>query len=608
PLAYYPTGDGFTPGTDTFQHDVLEASGLENVAERAEIEGWGEISSEVVVAHDPEWIVYPDWADDPQVPDVLDATTAIQANNTVAVDDNAMSQPAPDIVFVVEDLVATIHPDAYDEIEGDLAALDEALEDDLEAIDDSDETDDSDDEQDETGDDDSDDEQEESDDDADTVPDLECEFPLERTDARGETITLEEEPDRIVTLYPGDAQLAFQVGIEDRVVGMPIGQYTDSLETDGQTDISRDDGVTPEAETIVDLEPDFVLAGNIALADEDLLDTLEEADIPVYVLDTANSIEDVEENVAVTGELSGECERATLRSEWMTDRLSILEDGVDDEDEPLAYYPTGDGFTPGTDTFQHDVLEASGLENVAERAEIEGWGEISSEVVVAHDPEWIVYPDWADDPQVPDVLDATTAIQANNTVAVDDNAMSQPAPDIVFIVEDLVATIHPDAYDEIEGDLAALDEALEDDLEAIDDSSETDDSSSGSSGSTGQSGGSSSSGSSTTGSAGDEDTEADDADEDTETDEDAKIEDETDDDAGTDDETDDEGDDDTETDDADDAETDDETSPDADELISDDPEPTVTEDGDDAVPSVGIQGALLALIVFALVSVGRRSN
>ncbi|RQG89785.1 ABC transporter substrate-binding protein [Natrarchaeobius halalkaliphilus] len=296
--------------------------------------------------------------------------------------------------------------------------------------------------------------------------DATCEYPLERTDARGETISLEAEPDEVVTLYPGDAQLAFQIGAEDRVVGMPVGQYTDGLEAGDRTDISADDGVTPVAEEIVALDPDVVLAANVALTDEDFIEQLEDAGIAVYVLDTATSVDDVRENVEVAGELTGTCDGAEETVAWMDDRLAVIEDALEDVDEPLAYYVSDDeGTTPGTETFQHDVLTSAGLENVAERAGIDDWQTISAEVVVEEDPDWIVYPDWIDEPPVEEGIEATTAMEDGNVVSVDDNAMSQPAPEIVHVVTALLETVHPDVYADLEADLDSIDERYDVDTE-----------------------------------------------------------------------------------------------------------------------------------------------
>jgi len=43
------------------------------------------------------------------------------------------------------------------------------------------------------------------------------------TDATGEEVTIESEPESVVTLYPGDAQLAYSIGAEGQS-GQDAGQ------------------------------------------------------------------------------------------------------------------------------------------------------------------------------------------------------------------------------------------------------------------------------------------------------------------------------------------------------------------------------------------------
>lgn len=304
---------------------------------------------------------------------------------------------------------------------------------------------------------------------------VQCEYPLTMTDARGEEVTLEKEPESVVTLYPGDAQLAYSIGAEETVVGMPVSQYTESLDAGDRTDITADDGVTPVAEKIVTLGPDVVLAANIATYNQDLLETLEDAGIPVVVLDTANSIDGVRENVRVTGAVTGHCAGAEETISWMDERLEIYETALEGADEPLAYYASGeDGATSGSETFQHDVLTAAGLTNLAAEVGETGWVQLNSEVVVDEDPTWIVYPDRTDSPPIPGGLEETTAVQEENVVAVDDNAMSQPGPNVVYAIETMIEQVHPEVYAEIEGDLEAVDETYSDDGNATDSESNDD--------------------------------------------------------------------------------------------------------------------------------------
>lgn len=291
--------------------------------------------------------------------------------------------------------------------------------------------------------------------------DPECDYPLEITDASGETVTIDEEPEEVVTLYPGDAQLAYAIGAEDRVVGMPVGQYTDSLEAGDRTDITEDDGATVDTEQVIALDPDVVLAANVA--PDDLVQDLEDAGITVVTLDTAESIDDVHENVRIAGEVTGECEGAEETNDWMDERLDVVEDALEEEDAPLAYYDSHeDGNTFGDETFQHDVLTAAGLENLAAEAGEVGWTTMSAEEVIAEDPEWIVYPDdepaESDESPRADSFSETTAYQDDNVLAVDDNQMSQPGPDVVYAIETIVENVHPEVYEEIEGDLEAVDE------------------------------------------------------------------------------------------------------------------------------------------------------
>lgn len=288
---------------------------------------------------------------------------------------------------------------------------------------------------------------------------LTCEFPLELEDGTGETVTLEEEPDSVVALQPSDAQILFEIGAEEKVDGMPVGQYTEYLDADDELDITDDSGVQPITEEVIDREPDIVLAAD-AIAGEDIVEQLRDAGVTVYVFQTEDSLDGVAENIRLTGQLVGECEGAQASIDWMNERLEIIQSAVEDGDHPLAYYPMGGGFTPGSGTFQDEILTTAGVENLGAEAGLEGWAEISEETVIEEDPEWIVYGDSWEEPPVGDAVMGTTAYENDQFVTVDDNFMSQPGPLVVYAIEDIAQEVHPDAYEEAAADLE--DEANDD--------------------------------------------------------------------------------------------------------------------------------------------------
>lgn len=290
---------------------------------------------------------------------------------------------------------------------------------------------------------------------AETTQAAECEYPLTVTDATGEEVVLEEPPESVIALQASDAQTVFEIGAQDRLVGLPHTDATSGLDREGYADVS--DGWAINHEQVIALEPDVVLSANIT-SEEDVA-TLREAGLTVYHYDAADSIEDVRENVLLTGELTGECDGAQETADWMDGQLEIVEAALEGEDRPLAYYAMSgdDGWTAGSGTFIHEALETAGVENVAERAGIDGYQQISPETVVDEDPEWIIYPDGNDEPPVAEAVQETTAYQEGNFVTVDDNQINQPAPQIVAVVVEIVEAVHPEAYQQASEELEATD-------------------------------------------------------------------------------------------------------------------------------------------------------
>ncbi|SDJ50816.1 iron complex transport system substrate-binding protein [Halovenus aranensis] len=273
----------------------------------------------------------------------------------------------------------------------------------------------------------------------------ECTFPVSATDATGTEVTVDEEPESVVTLNPSAAQTLWEIGAKDKVTG--VTKHASNLEgASERTNISTA-GQTITHEVVVDLEPDLVLAPLSAVTTEEDVETLRDAGLTVFAYPTAESIDEVRQRTLQTGEFVGECEGATETVEWMDEKLSVVEDAVDEQEKPKVLY-TFFGYTSGTNTFIHEILETAGGVNIAAEAGIEGYQQINQEVVVTEDPEWIVLN--SDSTEVPDGngFQETTAVKQNQTVVIDTNRLNRPAPRIVYAVTELAETFHPDAYEE----------------------------------------------------------------------------------------------------------------------------------------------------------------
>ena len=298
-----------------------------------------------------------------------------------------------------------------------------------------------------------------------------CEFPLTVTDATGEEMTIEEPPERIVTTNPSAAQVLWEFGVEDRVVGVTqFAAYLDGAEE--KADVSAEFGV--DRELVADADPDLILAPNASAED---VEPLRNDGHTVYHFSEATDIDDIAEKTNTIGQLVDACEEAEATNTWMYEEVEAVEDQTAEFDRPAALYPLGDGFVAAGDTFIDEIMTVGGTDNVA-AAEHTGFPQLSDEVVIEADPELILVTE-----QNPEILDEepysqTTAGIEGNAVEMDVNYLNQPAPRSVVestrTLADAVETYQETAADD--ADDGAGDDADDgaDDAEATPDDDTTD--------------------------------------------------------------------------------------------------------------------------------------
>lgn len=268
-----------------------------------------------------------------------------------------------------------------------------------------------------------------------------CAFPESQVDASGTEVTVEAEPEAVVTLGPSAAQTMREIGAWGKVVG--VSKYADYLEGAAERRNVSSGERAVVVETVVDLGPDLVLAPNVI--QNDTVDQLRSAGIMVYRFEAATSVVDVYEKTRLIGRLTGECVGAEQTVNWMQDRIGTVERAVEGQEHPDVLYESF-GFTAGSETFIHAIIETSGGNNIAADVNISFYREISREIVVQRDPDWIVLN--SDDPAPPNTnaYNETRAGEQNQTVVVRVEHISQPAPRIVHAITKLANAFHPEAY------------------------------------------------------------------------------------------------------------------------------------------------------------------
>ncbi|WP_224333551.1 PGF-CTERM-anchored ABC transporter substrate-binding protein [Haloprofundus halobius] len=269
-----------------------------------------------------------------------------------------------------------------------------------------------------------------------------CSFPLTERDATGTEVTLDEEPQRVVTLNPSAAQTMWEIGAREKVVGLT--KYASNLDgAEAATNVSTTEDIV-DAETVVSLEPDLVLAPNATSAET--VEKLREAGVTVYHFEEAETVEDVSEKTRLTGRLVGACDDAETRAAAFDENVSTVRDAVEDRDRPDVIY-TFYGYTAGEGTFIDTIIETAGGDNVAAEANVTGYKRVSDELVVDADPDWVLRN--SDDPTVPrtEAYNSTTAVRNDQVVVVPIEHLNRPAPRIERAITQLASAFHPDAYE-----------------------------------------------------------------------------------------------------------------------------------------------------------------
>lgn len=270
----------------------------------------------------------------------------------------------------------------------------------------------------------------------------ECSYPVTMTDATGTEVTVSEAPTRVVTLGPSAAQTMWELGAQDKVVG--VSKYASYLEgAAAKTNISGGGQTFVVAEKVVAANPDIVLAPDII--PNATVAKLRNAGLTVFKFREATSIAAVIRKTERTGRLAGECPAATDRIDRMESELDTIAEAVEGTDRPRVLYVFF-GYTAGEGTFLDEIITTAGGENVAATAGISGYSQLNQEVVVQQNPEWIVLNSGS--PTVPKTAayNGTYAVKHDQVVVVDRNLISQPAPRIIQPIRKLVRSFHPEAY------------------------------------------------------------------------------------------------------------------------------------------------------------------
>lgn len=294
---------------------------------------------------------------------------------------------------------------------------------------------------------------------AETLPTAEPTEPVEPepivlTDALGNTITLAEPAERIISLAASNTELLFAVGAGDTLVGR------DSFSDFPEAALNAPDiggGFAPlDTETILAGEPDLVLAADITPPEQ--ISELEGLGLVVFSVPNPLAYQGLYENLRTLGTLTGHEAEAGALAEELETRVDLVLDTVAVADnQPIIFYQLDSTdpnapWTAGPGNFIDTMIAMAGGSNVGANLD-SAWVQISVEALIVEDPEIILVGDFtwggvtADDVIARPGWDVISAVLNGMVFEFDDNLVSRPGPRLVEGLEQMAALIHPGLFE-----------------------------------------------------------------------------------------------------------------------------------------------------------------
>ena len=272
----------------------------------------------------------------------------------------------------------------------------------------------------------------------------EVSYPLTLTGTDGTEITIDEAPEKIVSMGPNMTEILYAIGAGDKLVGR-----TDYCDYPSQVSEVESVGSISNAdiEKILSLEPDLVLASTHF--SDDAIKQLDDAGVPVLYLYSEEDMNGVYDMIGLVGKAVNCTEEAEETIDEMQAKMDYVSDRLANADEnPTVYYVVGYGeygdYTAGGDTFVNGILTAAGGDNIA--SDVEGWS-YSTETLLEKDPQYVILNAYNEEGFcTTDPYTELSAVKNGFVKTIDTNMLDRQGPRNADAVVELAQMLHPECF------------------------------------------------------------------------------------------------------------------------------------------------------------------
>nr|WP_100069867.1 ABC transporter substrate-binding protein [Planococcus donghaensis] len=269
------------------------------------------------------------------------------------------------------------------------------------------------------------------------------------TDDLDNELTFETVPETVVSLIPSNTEILYEIGAGEKVIGAT--DY-DNYPAEAAEVERVSDSISFNAERIIELDPDVVIGYSTGAPTG--YEELEAAGIPVFVIESAQSFEDVYGDIEQISTVMGLEDKGEEINRTIQQQIEEVQKKVAAVEENKQLYfeisPSPELYTTGQKTFQQEILNHAKVENLF--GDLEGWPKISEEEVIQRNPEIITTTvSYTEDPiteiKAREGWSDIEAVKNDQVFFLDSDITSRPGPRIGEAVQLVAKTVYPKAFE-----------------------------------------------------------------------------------------------------------------------------------------------------------------
>lgn len=288
-------------------------------------------------------------------------------------------------------------------------------------------------------------------------------FPVTVTDQAGRTVTIEEEPEKLVSGYYISTSLLIALDQQEKLVGIEAKADKRPIYALSAPELIELPNVGTAKEFDLEgcaaLEPDLVI---LPLKLKNSVETLESLGMTVILVNPEDQ-DLLTEMIELVSTATGSQEEAAELLNFTEEKEMELTTALADVEKPTVYLAGNSSMlsTAGSEMYQSALIELAGGSNVADEITDTYWVDIDYEQLLAWNPEYIILASDADytceDVKNDPNLASCQAVVNGNVYQMpgDEEAWDSPVPSGILGAVWMASVLHPeqisqDTFDQME--------------------------------------------------------------------------------------------------------------------------------------------------------------